>query len=80
MKNKRKIFFLFIFFISFIAISHATDPPPLDTGGPGGDATPLGGSAPIGSGYIISILLALTYGGLKFLKNNIQLKLLNHEK
>ena len=30
MKNKRKILFLLMFFIGFIALSYAGDPPPID--------------------------------------------------
>lgn len=66
--------------ISFIAITFAADPPPIDSGGPGGDATPLGGSAPINGGYLISILLALSYGVFNYLKNIIHLRLSSHEK
>jgi len=80
MKNKRKIFFLLLFFIGFILITYAGDPPPIDSGGPGDGATPLGGSAPIGNGYIFSIILALTYGMYTFFKEKIHVRLSNYEK
>ncbi|MBN2236513.1 MAG: hypothetical protein JW729_03080 [Bacteroidales bacterium] len=80
MKNKRKALFLLLFFVSFVSITYAVDPPPIDAGGPGGGATPLGGSAPIDGGYIISIILALSYGISIYLKKIIHLRFSNHEE
>ncbi|MFK5893662.1 MAG: hypothetical protein QM504_10620 [Pseudomonadota bacterium] len=79
MKNKRKIFFLLLFFIGFIAISFAADPPPVD-GDPTGGGTPVGGSAPIDTGYLITLSLAIAYGTYNYFKKNIHLKLTRHEK
>ena len=80
MKNKRKIYFLLLFFISFVMITYAADPPPVDGDPTGGGGTPIGGSAPIDSGYLITLSLAIAYGTYTFIKNNIHLKLFSHEK
>ncbi len=80
MKNKRKILFLLLFFISFVMITYAADPPPLDGDPTAGGGTPIGGSAPIDTGYLITLSMAVLYGSYNYLKNSIHLKFFKHEK
>lgn len=80
MKNKRKALFLILTFVSILSTTYAVDPPPLDPSGPGTGATPLGGSAPIDGGYLITLLLALGYGAMIYFKNIIHLRLSSHEE
>lgn len=66
MKKLIPLITAFIFSVSV----YAGDPPPVGgdpTGDPG--ATPIGGSAPVGSGLILVIGMGLAYGTKKVFQN-----------
>jgi len=64
---KKKIVNLLIALLFIVAplISFASAPPPPPPGGPGTGETPIGGTAPVGSGVGILLALGIAYGTKK---------------
>ncbi len=69
MKNIKKYIGILIFVLAVSAAYAQTPPPPNNNnaGNPGNN--PVGGGAPIGSGFIILSALSAAYGVQKFWKN-----------
>lgn len=68
MTLKKKIIFPLILGLGLLMSlnTFAGDPPPIDVAGPGSGATPIGGSAPIGEGYLILLVFVLIYFSVKY--------------
>jgi len=58
---------LVLLFIITPIITLGSAPPPPPPGGPGTGETPIGGTAPIGSGVGILLVLGIAYGTRKML-------------
>jgi hypothetical protein len=55
-----------LFVVVPVIIASASAPPPPPPGGPGGgSATPIGGTAPIGSGLVMLISMGAAFGAKK---------------
>lgn len=70
---KKKIIFPIVigFGLLMSLNAFAGDPPPYVGDNPiGTGATPIGGSAPIGEGYLITIGIVLLYGAVKYYNYN----------
>ena len=73
MTLKKKIIFPLVIGLGLLMSlnAFAGDPPPVG-GDPSHDpgSTPIGGSAPIGEGYLITIGIVLLYGTVKYFSYN----------
>ena len=72
MKTIKKIFVLATLILFFVPLTQVmSQPPPPPGGGTGGAGSgdkPIGGGAPIGSGSLILLGMAMAYGGRKLYK------------
>jgi hypothetical protein len=59
------VIFISLIIVPVIMVSASAPPPPPPPGGDPGNSTPIGGAAPIGSGFVILLSLGAAYGSKK---------------